>query len=119
MYLCLTVIENLVLSRETFYKEIIRVNQEVTMMQNTVPCIILLFAVMIWQTDGQTLEDAKNLTRALLDEYDVRQRPVKDQSRPVYVNVSMDILTIQVCLKRCGYVVVMDINVFQTFHMSC
>ena len=44
----------------------------------------------------QSLENVKSLTSDLLSDYDKRQRPVLDQSGPVYVNVTMDILTIQV-----------------------
>ena len=59
-------------------------------------CIWTLCVLFCCGVDCQSLENVKDLTSDLLSDYDNRQRQVLDQSGPVYVNVTMDILAIQV-----------------------
>ena len=47
-------------------------------------------------TSGQGYENVSSLVTNLLDGYDRRQRPVLNQSLPVSVNVSFDILALVV-----------------------
>lgn len=61
-----------------------------------VSLLVSLIFLIIERTTGQSLDDVKNLTQDLFKGYDVKQRPVYNQSIPVYVNVSLDMLTIQV-----------------------
>jgi len=48
------------------------------------------------QVNGQLYRNVSRLMDQLLDGYDKRQRPVINQSHPVKVNVSFELLALQV-----------------------
>ena len=56
---------------------------------------VLLCLSTVHRADGQTIQDIQNLQTALLDGYNRDIRPVEDQSQPVFVNITFDLISIQ------------------------
>jgi len=55
-----------------------------------------IYMLTVTRANGQSYEHVSSLVTNLLDGYDSRHRPVLNQSLPVSVNVSFDILALVV-----------------------